>query len=201
MFKVVFFLILFFISGCAFHIPNADDVIKAETTFNRDIFKRGGKALVIIEEENNVPSSIKLHGKFTFINQEGRHFIFEVKDMGIFMLDPGTYVLEEFELYGRSGYLSAHINYGKRYKAYFAVAPEDVVYIGKIKTNTLFSKTNIPDMQQQKKKVITITSLSEDFSSLPTAFLGAIQQQTDKGIEPRAMRWIDTLLTGENKNE
>ena len=56
-------------------------------------------------------------------------------------------------------------------------------------------------MQQQKKKVITITSLSEDFSSLPTAFLGAIQQQTDKGIEPRAMRWIDTLLTGENKNE
>ena len=43
-------------------------------------------------------------------------------------------VLEEFELYGRSGYLSAHINYEKRYKAYFAVAPEDVVYIGKIKT-------------------------------------------------------------------
>ncbi|MBQ8785655.1 MAG: hypothetical protein IJZ59_06420 [Alphaproteobacteria bacterium] len=201
MFKIVFFLIFFLINGCAFHIPNANDVIKAETTFNRDVFKRGGKSLVIIEEENNVPSSIKLHGRFTFINQEGRRFIFDVQNIGIFMLDPGTYVLENFELYGRSGYLSAHINYEKRYKAYFAVAPEDVVYIGKIKTNTIFSKTDIADMQQQKKKVITITNISEDISSLPTAFLGAIQQQTDKGLEPRLMRWVDTLITGENKNE
>ena len=201
MFRFIFFLILLFIAGCTFHIPNADDVIQAETTFNRDIFKRGSKALVIIEEENNVPSSIKLHGKFTFINQEGRHFVFNVKNIGIFMLDPGTYVLEEFELYGRSGYLSAHINYGKRYKAYFAVTPEDVIYIGKIKTNTLFSKTNIVEMNQQKKEVVTITSLITDISSLPTAFLGAIQQQTDKGLTPRPMRWIDTLLTGENKNE
>ncbi len=201
MFKIVFFLIFFLINGCAFHIPNANDVIKAETTFNRDVFKRGGKSLVIIEEENNVPSSIKLHGRFTFINQEGRRFIFDVQNIGIFMLDPGTYILENFELYGRSGYLSAHINYEKRYKAYFAVAPEDVVYIGKIKTNTIFSKTDIADMQQQKKKVITITNISEDISSLPTAFLGAIQQQTDKGLEPRLMRWIDTLITGENKNE
>lgn len=201
MFKIVFFLIFFLINGCAFHIPNANDVIKAETTFNRDVFKRGGKSLVIIEEENNVPSSIKLHGRFTFINQEGRRFIFDVQNIGIFMLDPGTYILENFELYGRSGYLSAHINYEKRYKAYFAVAPEDVVYIGKIKTNTIFSKTDIADMQQQKKKVITITNISEDISSLPTAFLGAIQQQTDKGLEPRLMRWVDTLITGENKNE
>ena len=51
-------------------------------------------------------------------------------------------------------------------------------------------------MNQQKKEVVTITSLITDISSLPTAFLGAIQQQTDKGLTPRPMRWIDTLLTG-----
>ncbi len=201
MFKIVFFLIFFLINGCAFHIPNANDVIRAETTFNRDIFMRGGKSLIVIEEDNNVPSSIKLHGRFTFINQEGRRFVFDVQNIGIFMLDPGTYILENFELYGRSGYLSAHINYGKRYKAYFAVAPEDVVYIGKISTNSIFSKNDITEKQQQKKKVVTITNINEDISSLPTAFLGAIQQQTNKGLEPRLMRWIDTLITGENKNE
>lgn len=193
--------VLLFASGCALpHFPDNGDIVRAETVFNREVFNRGGRAVVVIEEQNNVASDIRLHGKLVLSALDGRIYPLEPQKISVFMLEPGTYRVENFKLSGSSGYLSAHINYGTRYRGSFSVADGDVVYLGKINTRMLFSKASAHN-DNRRKEVVTVTSVEDALTSLPASFLAAIQQQTGKGLTPRLMHWQDTFLTGEKNDE
>lgn len=202
--KLLTVFAVLFISGCTLpHFPDSSDVVRAETVFNREIFNRGGRAVVVIEEQNNIASDIKLHGKLVLSALDGRIYTLEPQKISVFMLEPGTYKIETFKLLGSSGYLSAHINYGKRYRGGFSIADGEVVYLGKIDTRMLFSKTTAHEKNngQNRKEIVTVTSVEDALSSLPPSFLAAVQQQTGKGLTTRLMRWNDTFLTGEKNNE
>lgn len=189
-----------FLFGCTLpHFPDNNDVVRAETIFNREVFNRGGRAVVVLEEQNNIASDIKLHGKLVLSDLNGRIYMLEPQNISVFMLDPGTYTIQNFKLFGTSGYFSAHINYGSRYKGSFSIADGEVVYLGKINTRMLFALATADDKDNRRKEVITTTAVENNLTSLPTAFLATIQQQTGKGLTPRLMNWHDTFLTGEKK--
>lgn len=202
--KLLTVFAVLFISGCTLpHFPDSNDVVRAETVFNREVFSRGGRAVVVIEEQNDIASDIKLHGKLVLSALDGRIYTLEPQKISVFMLEPGTYKIETFKLAGTSGYLSARINYGKRYRGGFSIADGEVVYLGKIDTRMLLSKATTleKDNAQSRKEIITATSVKDDLSSLPPSFLAAVQQQTGKGLTTRLMRWNDTFQTGEKDHE
>lgn len=191
-----------FIFGCTLpHFPDNSDINKAETIFNRETFSRGGRAVIVIEEQNNIASDIKLHGKLILSDLNGRTYTLEPQKISVFMLDPGTYTIKTFKLFGTSGYFSAYINYGSRYRGKFSIADGEVIYLGTINTRMLFSKTSAYDNNRKSKEVVTMTTVEDNFSSLPNSFLAAIQQQTGKGLTPRLMNWRDSFLTGERDDK
>lgn len=199
--KLLAFFAVLSLSGCTLpHFPDDNDVVRAETIFNSEVFKRGGRAAVVIEEQNNIASDIKLHCKLVLSDLNGRIYTLEPQKISVFMLDPGTYTIKSFKLVGSSGYFSAHINYGSRYQGHFSIADGEVVYLGKINTRMLFSKTVAHNTDKRRKEVITTTSVENTLAALPDSFFSAIQQQTGKGITLRLMHWKDTFLTGE-KND
>lgn len=190
--------IALFISGCALpHFPNESDLTKAETVFNSEVFSRGGKAAVVIEEHNDITSSIPLHGELIVTDLSGRDYTLDMKNISVFMLDPGTYTVKSFRLFGKDGYFSAHINYAQRYRGGFNIADGEVIYLGKINTSTIFTQKNSSN-SNIRQEIVTSTAISDSLSDLPSSFLGLIQQQTGRGLTTRLIRWRDTSVTGEN---
>lgn len=200
--RLLTFLIALFVSGCTLpHFPDDGDIVRAETVFNQEVFNRGGKALIVLQEKNNIPSSIKLHGELTFIALNNRNYTLAPQNISVFMVDPGTYVIKSFRLTGISGYMSALVDYGNRYRGSFSVGDGDVVYLGKLNTRTLFSKATINELHQNRKEVVTVTTVENDLAELSPSFLGMIQQQTGRGLTYRPLVWHDTFSGGEKNEE
>ncbi len=193
--RFYFLLLAFMLFGCATpHFPDQNDVATVEHTFNPEIFSYGGKAVVIIQEQNNIPSSIKLHGQLTFADYDGKQYTFDIDDTSVFMLNPGIYTLKNFTLYGRSGYLSTHVDYADRYHGHFNIATGDVVYLGCLDTQTISSgeEKQHPDTNQKSQEIITVTKLKNQIDTLPPRFLSALQKQTSSPLTVRLLSWVDT---------
>lgn len=194
--RIFCLLLTFLVSGCAMpHFPDQNDVATVELTFNPEVFSRGGKAVIVIQEQNNIPSGIKLKGKLIFSDFDGNDITLNIDGTSVFMLDPGIYTLKNFTLYGQFAYWSTRIDYSDRYRAHFNIAAGDVVYLGKLDTKTMFSGTKIHDTEQNKttQEVITVTTLSDQMNELPLPFLSAIQKQTGLSLSPRLLSWHDTF--------
>ena len=188
-------LLAFILFGCATpHFPDQADVATVELTFNPEVFSHGGKAVIIIQEQNNIPSSIKLHGRLTFADYDGKKYTFDVDNTSVFMLNPGIYTLKNFTLYGRSGYLSTHVDYANRYRGRFNVADGDVIYLGCLDTKTISSgeEKQHHDTNQKIQEIITVTKIENKIDTLPPRFLSALQRQTSFPLHVRLLSWIDT---------
>ena len=189
-------MLAFLLTGCvAPHFPDRQDIAAVELTFNPEIFNRGGKTMIVIQEQNNIPSNIKLRGRLTFSDYDGNSYTLNIHDTSVFMLNPGIYTLKNFTLYGQSGYWSTRIDYADRYRGHFNVAAGDVVYLGKLVTKTMFSGEKKHDSEQNKttQEIITVTTVSDQLGELPLPFLSAIQKQTGSGLSSRLLSWHDTF--------
>ena len=188
--------------GCSLpHFPNRADAEFVDIIFNEDVFRRGGKGLIIIDEENDIPSEIKLHGLATFSDYEGKKYNFDINGASVFMLNPGEYKLENFKLYGKSGYWSSQVDYGNRYQAYFNIAVGDVIYLGKIETKILHDKLLQGESAPNRKEIVTNSEVKDDFMSLPPAFWSAIYKYAGKGITTKIMSWKDNAYKRNIVNE
>ena len=161
--------------------------------FNQDVFRRGGKAVIILQEKNDIPADIDLHGQLTFRDFEGKKYFLDVFGTSVFMLNPGIYKLENFKLCGNSGYWSTQIDYDKRYKAYFKISAGEVVYLGKLETQILLDQTPKEQKSLRRKEIVTVTKIKDEISSLPPAFLRAIQKYTKVPTTLRIMSWRDSF--------
>lgn len=200
--KLYFLLLASMLSGCTLpHFPDSNDIAAVEFTFNPEVFSYGGKAVIVIQEKNNIPSSIKLHGKLTFTDYDGKEHTFNVDGTSVFMLNPGIYTLKNFTLYGRSGYWSTHVDYGNRYRGHFNIAAGDVIYLGCLNTHTISSgeEKQHPDTNKKTQEIVTVTSITNDINVLPTRFLSALQRQTGSGLTPRLLLWTDTFADKEQQ--
>ena len=187
------FLFLVALGGCALpNFPNASDAKLVDITFNEEVFSRGSKAVVVIDEYNDIPSSIKLHGLLTISDYEENEYNLNVDGVSVFMLNPGTYKLKNFKLQGTSGYWHSRIDYKDRYDAHFNIVGGEVVYLGKLNTKMLSPQFNQNQIANGRIEVITVTKVEDDLISLPMSFLGAIHKYTGKGLTSRIMTWRDS---------
>jgi len=193
--RIVYLLLAFILTGCTMpHFPDQADVRVVELTFNPEVFAHGGKAVIILQEQNNIPSDIKLHGRLTFTDYDGKEYTFNLSDTSVIMLDPGIYTLKNFTLYGQSGYWTTHIDYANRYRARFNIAAGDIIYLGCLNTQTMFSgeEKHQPENNQKSREIITATKLENKVDSLPSHFLSALQKQTSSPLKIRLLSWTDT---------
>ena len=194
------FLLCLLTGGCVGkRFPNKVDAQKVDMVFNQDIFSRGGKAVVIIEEENDIPANIKLHGQMTFSDYEGEKYILDIFKTSVFMINPGMYKLENFKLCGNSGYWSTQVDYEKRYKAHFNVAAGDVVYLGKLSTQILLDQTPKKQNSSNRKEIVTVTKVKDEMNTLPQGFLSAVTKFTGSSPVSRIMSWHDDFEKGGTK--
>lgn len=198
----------FFISGCSLPgIPGQEKIRLTETAFNDEIFARGGRALVLLEAENSVPSRVSMDNYFTFQNDSYGKFTIRIdnrkKKTVHMMLVPGTYTLTDYYLYGYSGggnySVSASLSYTDKYKASFTLKPGDVVYLGRVKNSTRLGRATGGFFSPVKHSAATSIQVVNALPELSANFVSLIEEYTGKNIEVRLMEWSENTKKGKTK--
>lgn len=196
------------ISGCNLpSIPGQEKIRLTETTFNDEIFVKGGRALILLEADNAVPSRVTMDNYLTFKNDHYGTFTIRTdnkkRNTVHMMLVPGTYTLTNYRLYGYSGggnySVSASLDYGDKYKASFTVKPGDVVYLGHVRNSTRLGPSTGGFFSPVKHNAATRITVADDSSKLSPNFVSLIEEYTGKKIEVRLMEWSENTEKGKTK--
>lgn len=201
----IVFLTALFISGCNLpSIPGQEKIRLTETAFNDEIFAKGGRALVLLEAENSVPSRVTLDNYFTFQNDHYGTFTVRIenkkKKTVHMMLVPGTYTLTNYYLYGYSGggnySVSASLDYKDKYKASFTLKPGDVVYLGRVKNSTRLGPSTGGFFSPVKHSAATDIKIINGLPEMSPNFVSLVEEYTGKNIEVRLIDWSENPEKG-----
>lgn len=189
--------IMFLLCGCNMpSIPAKQTLVTTETTFSKEVFDKGGRALVIMEAYNNVPSSVLMNNYFKFQHPYYGEFLVEInnkENLAALMLVPGTYNLTNYYLHGYRGggnnSYSSTLDYKNKYAADFKVKPGEVVYIGKVDNKTVLGEWKGGFFSPAKREAATNITVTDDSKKLSPNLLSQIELQTGKKLEVKLLNW------------
>ena len=184
---------LLWAAGCS-HFPSVPSdamLARAENTFNAEVFSKGGKAVAVIEAENDIPSRYDLHAVLTFRNERtGETFDISVRNgRETVMLSPGDYTLEGFRIVGRERGAYTSIDFGKRYDASFSLEAGEVVYLGKVKTHAVLGKVVSRFFDDYTRELRSASTVTDELKDMSPNYARLIEFHTGKKPSAKLMKW------------
>ena len=199
-FKKIIFMFFFFLSGCNLYgIPDESLLERVETSFNKDVFAKGGKAAVVIDGQNNASTpSLKVYNYYVYEDGKGDVFTFSTGGTPqIYMLSPGTYKLKDFYIYGSETFgnsrIFVDIKFTNEIESSFTVNAGEVLYLGKVGLKITAVKTSAFDKffnrGAGRNKIDYETNLFDEYKNISSDFLISVKEKTGKDITVKMMTW------------
>lgn len=188
--------LMLLLAGC--NIPHRvyhSSVVKVETTFDKDVFAKGGRGVVILGAMNTLPSQAQVNNYFTFSNPYYGEFEVVVDNkekVAAFMLVPGKYVLTNYKLYGYknigNGYIYTTLDYKDAYEAEFEVKSGEVLYLGEVNNQVLQSQSYWKTFGQEKFKTASVLTVTDKYKEIPINQQNNYKYWTGKEVKTKLLK-------------